>query len=208
MPDWDREEFLESVDFEALVRFASSLRNGMPCHIVDEILGHNNLVYDIEFEDTSLWVARIQILPRLYGCAEQPISETVRKYLFESMVAAQTFARNKKSVFAPEIYTSFSGGDNPVGVPFMLMQKIDDLRLDEVIGHLPDKDLYTVFSDLAREMVSLASPHTSVRLVHYVKWEKTLKLVQWSPTLRCMMIRSNWTSVGHTIQWRTTSSPH
>ena len=158
MPEWDREEYLESIDFDALVDFASSLRDGMPCSIVEETFGHNNLVYDIEFEDSSRWIARIPILPRLYECDELRISETVQRYLLKSMVAAQIFARNIKNVFTPDIYTSFSDGKNPVGVPCMLMQKIDDYRLDEVIGHLPDNDLHTIFSDLAREMVSLASP--------------------------------------------------
>jgi hypothetical protein len=73
------------------------------------------------------------------------------------MIAAQTYARMKKSVFAPAIYKSVVDS-NSVGVPFILMQKINDSRFDEIIGHLPNKELRTIFSDLAREMVSLASP--------------------------------------------------
>src|SRR6202044_3153433 len=64
----------------------------------------------------------------------------------------------KKSVFAPDIYSTCLDGKNSVGVPFILMQKIDDWRLDEIIGHMTEEKLRIIFSDLAREMVSLASP--------------------------------------------------
>jgi hypothetical protein len=154
----DREEYLEHIDFEALVDVASSLRNGMPCEIINEYLGHYNLVYYIEFEDTLQWVARIPLIHRHYICEDEALEETVQQYLFKSMIAAHTFARMKKSVFAPGIHASFVNGDNPVGVPFVLMQHSGEFRLDETIGHMHEAILRPVFSDLAREMVSLASP--------------------------------------------------
>lgn len=158
MPEWDREAFLEQIDFDQLVAVASSLRHGMPCKIVGETLGHYNLVYYIEFEDTTQWVARIPLLYRQYICDDEVLEENVQQYLFKSVIAAQKFARMKKSVFAPAIYASFVDIDNPVGVPFILMQKISGLQLSETIGHMPETSLRAVFSDLAREMVSLASP--------------------------------------------------
>jgi hypothetical protein len=154
----DREEYLEQIDFEALADVASSLRNGMPCEIIGEYLGHYNLIYYVEFEDTLQWVARIPLIHRHYICDDKAIEEKVQQYLFKSMIAAHTFARMNKSVFAPAIHASFVDGDNPVGVPFILMQRLGDCRLDETIGHMHETGLRPVFSDLAREMVSLASP--------------------------------------------------
>lgn len=158
LPEWDREDYLELIDFENLVAYASSMRDGMPCSIVDEWHGQYNLVYDIEFEDSSQWIARIPLVYRQYQCDDEIMEQTVQRYLLESMVAAQLYARMKKSVFAPDIYSTCLDGKNSVGVPFILMQKIDDWRLDEIIGHMTEEKLRIIFSDLAREMVSLASP--------------------------------------------------
>jgi hypothetical protein len=158
MPQYDREEFLEQVDFDQLLIVASSLRNGMPCEITGETLGHYNLVYYVEFEDTAQWVARIPLLYRQYMCDNEVLEEEVQQRLFKSTVAAQTFARMEKGVFAPAIYTSFLDCDNPVGIPFILMAKVNGWQLSESIGHLTEAGLRPIFSDLAREMVSLVSP--------------------------------------------------
>jgi hypothetical protein len=157
-PEWDREEFLESIDFDNLVSISSSFRSGIRCRIASEYFGQENLVYEIEFEDGVAWIARIPMLDRQYKCDEPVLEDTIQRYLFRSMIAAQTFARIKKDVFAPVIHAAFFNSDNPVGVPFALMQKIEGERLDETIGHQTDATLRIVFSDLAREMVSLASP--------------------------------------------------
>jgi hypothetical protein len=159
IPEWDREDYLEAIDFDGLVNLASSLRDGMPCEIVEEYLGAYNLIYYVEFEDSVQWVARIPIIDRIYECGDRQAGNKVRRVLFESMIAAQTFARVKKGVFAPTIYASFPDDENDADVPFAFMQKITaPWRLDEVIGHMSIPALRPVFSDLAREMVSLASP--------------------------------------------------
>ena len=156
-PDWDREQFLEQVDFDNLVAIASSMRDGTPCEIVGEHLGMYNCVYYLVFEDGTQWVARIPLMMRQFQCDDEETESLVQHQLFKSMIASQTFARRKKGVFAPTIYGSFVDGNNPVGVPFILMQTIVGWRTDEVIGHM-NEELRPVFSDLAREMVSLASP--------------------------------------------------
>src|SRR5579862_1608481 len=158
MPEWDREEYLNLIDFDNLASICTSLRDGMPCTIVEEYFGQYNLVYDVEFQDGFRWIARMPLMYRLYKCDDRALEKKVQKMLFESMLAAQTFARMKKSVFAPAIYSAFPNDDNPTGVPFFLMQKLGDWRLDETIGHKSGSALRTTFSDLAREMVSLASP--------------------------------------------------
>ena len=157
-PDWDREHFLEQVDFDSLVAVASSFRNGMSCEIAEEHLGMYNCVYYLAFEDGTQCIARIPLMFRQFQCDDEETEELVQHQLFKSMIASQTFARRKKGVFAPTIYGSFLDGNNPVGVPFILMQTIVGLRTDEVIGHMHDEVLRPVFSDIAREMVSLASP--------------------------------------------------
>jgi len=168
-PEWDIENYLEQINFDNLCTVASNLRGGVACKITGETFGHYNLIYFVEFEDDVQWVARIPLLWRQYTCDDKSVEEAVQRRLFESMVAAQTYARVKKGVFAPEIYAAFMDKDNPVGVPFVFMKRILESywvneenigfwRLDENIGHMQDGPLRTVFRDLAREMVSLASP--------------------------------------------------
>src|SRR5271156_4355962 len=136
-PEWDREEYLEQIDFDNLCTVASNLRGSIACKITGEKFGQYNLVYFIEFEDDVQWVARIPLLWRQYTCDNKSVEEAVQTRLFESMVAAQTYARVKKSVFAPEIYAAFMDKDNPVGVPFVFMKRIPESSWvqDENIGY-------------------------------------------------------------------------
>src|SRR5436190_14196404 len=97
-PEWDREEFLESIDFDHLISVCSSLRNGIRCRIADEYLGDENLVYEVKFEDDWCCIARIPMLFRKYHCDDPVLEGEVRAYLFKSMIAAQTYARTKKDV--------------------------------------------------------------------------------------------------------------
>ena len=157
-PEWDREQFLEYIDFDGLLAVASSMRGGMHCEIAEEHLGMYNCIYYIVFEDNTQWIARIPLLYRQFQCEDEETEEFVQRQLFKSMVASQAFARQKKGVFAPAIQVSFIDGNNPVGVPFLLMQTIVGRRTDEVIGHMYGEALRPVFRDIAREMVSLASP--------------------------------------------------
>ena len=159
-PDWDRENYLEEIDFNGLVNITSSLRDGMFCEIVAEYFGHYNLVYRIQFEDGVQWIARIPLPFRLYeSLVDKKVEKRVQRYLFESMVAAQIYARIKKGVFTPAIYGAFPDSENEVGVPFILLQDMDPgLQFNENIGHFTAEKLRLIFSDLAREMISLASP--------------------------------------------------
>jgi len=157
-PEPEREEYLNTINFDNLVKIASSLRDGISCEIISEHLGMYNLVYTLRFADDAQWVARIPIPFRQFTATDLIVEREIQNRLFISMIAGQTFAKERKGVFAPSIYASFTDADNPVGVPFLFMQRITGWRLDEVIGHMTEPQLRPVFSDLAREMISLASP--------------------------------------------------
>jgi hypothetical protein len=157
-PEEDREEYLNNVDFDSLVCIASSLRSGLSCQITGEYLGTYNCIYYLRFADDTRWVARIPIPFRQFTADDPIIEQNIQNRLFKSTIAAQTYAKEIKGVFAPSIYASFADADNPVGVPFIFMQLINGVRLDESIGHMTERGLRPVFNNLAREMISLASP--------------------------------------------------
>lgn len=57
-------QFIESINKEALVDFASSLRHNQPCTLSDKFsVGSFNLVRKIQFNDGVEWVARLRMPP-------------------------------------------------------------------------------------------------------------------------------------------------
>ncbi|QDS68811.1 hypothetical protein FKW77_006212 [Venturia effusa] len=54
--------FLRSVDWQALLKYAASVRNGVECTLLSHIgLGHNHMVRILRFTDEVQWVARLRL---------------------------------------------------------------------------------------------------------------------------------------------------
>ena len=53
-------QFLEAVNWDALLTIASKCRNGMSCSLSSKFsVGHFNMTRRIDFDDGSRWVARL-----------------------------------------------------------------------------------------------------------------------------------------------------
>ncbi|POR35308.1 hypothetical protein TPAR_04517 [Tolypocladium paradoxum] len=111
---------------------ASSLRNGKPFRIFDTKMGSFNLCYFLEevdgdgtapFEnstkDRDRSVVRIPLIPRL-GCPEEKL---------RSEIATMKFISAKTSIRIPKLYGYSTTSDNPIGVPFMVIEYIDATEL-------------------------------------------------------------------------------
>lgn len=82
--------FLDGINKDALVDFASLLRDNRPCTLSDKFTsGCDHLVLKIEFNDGVKWVARLQ-LP--FKRATSPTLEDLRRSM-ESEVATMEFVR-------------------------------------------------------------------------------------------------------------------
>ena len=58
------DQFIDSISKEALVDFASSLRDNRPCMLSEEFsVGNFNLVRKIQFNDGVEWIARLRMPP-------------------------------------------------------------------------------------------------------------------------------------------------
>ena len=130
---------LYQIKTAALVSIASRLRNGIPCTIpalAPDAQGHlnpeeastqtggQNCNVDVEFQDGIVWLARIRLDdPSL---APKPI----QAYVFLSEVFTLKYLGNI-GIPVPEVfhYKTESSG-NPVGVPFLLMEKLKGAALD------------------------------------------------------------------------------
>ncbi|EEH35072.2 hypothetical protein PAAG_06119 [Paracoccidioides lutzii Pb01] len=128
---------LDQLDIDALTSLASSLRGGVPCsipalaadketvlrllvqHIVDM-----DFHFDINFRDGVVWDARI----RLPNDALPPLP--VQKHIFLSEMFTLKFLE-KTAVPAPRVYHYgwIDATDNPVGVSFVLLEKMGGRKL-------------------------------------------------------------------------------
>lgn len=116
---------MDLVNTRALAARASLVREGMPCLVPPlqhdraargSVMGGMNYHIDVRFDDGVTWIARI----RRRNAASPP--PALRDYMIRSEVATLMFLR-RTGVPAPKVH-DFALGDNPVGVGFILMDKI------------------------------------------------------------------------------------
>ena len=128
---------------EALVSLASSLRNGIGCIIparddgpegtlnIEKVscqMGGQNCHLDILFEDGVVWLARIRL--------DDPLlpPKPTQSYIALSEVSTLRYLETV-AIPSPEVYYFASDCcENPVGVTFVLMQKMHGKPLDWVLA--------------------------------------------------------------------------
>ncbi|KAK0667822.1 hypothetical protein QBC41DRAFT_395247 [Cercophora samala] len=117
---------LPNFNTAALAKRASKLRNGTPCvvHLPDYqdlMKGTRNYHLDVEFADGVTWIARIRQPPMNHAAPPPP---SVRSYLIQSEAATLRFLETT-AVPAPRVFGyGLEGPDNPVGVGYILMEKL------------------------------------------------------------------------------------
>jgi hypothetical protein len=122
----------------ALVSAASKARDGLQCivpalersakgqlnlELIQSQMGGQNCHVDIEFEDGTVWLARIRL--------DDPLlpPKPTRTYIFMSEIATLRFLE-KTGVPAPKVYTyAAESSVNPVGASYMLMEKLPGVPL-------------------------------------------------------------------------------
>lgn len=115
------------INIDALIARASDLRQGMPCSVPpfqyerakrSSVMGGMNYHIEIEFEDGIKWLARI----RRFNATSPPAA--LRDYIFKSEIATLMFLE-KTAVPSPRVLGyALEGPDNPVGVSYMLIEKL------------------------------------------------------------------------------------
>lgn len=139
LPDGDiltrAKTFLQSVDWEALLKCAADARGGMQCSLMDHIgLGHHHMVRVIQFTDGTQWAARLR-LPPLEGEETLDIAKSI-----ECEISTMTLVRLKTSIPVPQVYKFDSSSKCSVKAPFMLMECLDgnagmDLAMEVPLEH-------------------------------------------------------------------------
>ncbi|KAI3339470.1 hypothetical protein F4824DRAFT_455494 [Ustulina deusta] len=129
---------IKRIDTAALGARASCLRDGMPCSIPplhhgranrSSVMGGMNYHVTICFDDGVEWIARIR---RFNATSPPPV---LRDYIVQSEVATLKFLEHT-AVPAPKVFDfALEGADNPVGVGYILMEKLPgkSLRWDHTV---------------------------------------------------------------------------
>lgn len=120
------------IDLEALARRASRLRHGMPCtaprpqydpETRSSVMGGMNYHIELCLDDGVSWIARI----RRFNATSPPAP--LRDYILRSEVVTLRFLQGT-AVPASKVYDfALEGPESPVGVGFILMDKLPDKSL-------------------------------------------------------------------------------
>ncbi|KAJ5716070.1 hypothetical protein N7493_007981 [Penicillium malachiteum] len=120
-------KLLLKINAPALLSQASQLRGGVTCSIPrslkydpetrDKVMGGMNYHLEIQFGDGVIWIVRIR-----RSNAASPPSE-LQSYILQSEVATLKFLSNI-NIPTPQVYHYETDENNPVGVPYILMEKM------------------------------------------------------------------------------------
>ncbi|KAI5859849.1 hypothetical protein GGS23DRAFT_264210 [Durotheca rogersii] len=118
---------IEKINTPALATRASHLRQGIPCSVPplrydraarSSVMGGMNYHIEIRFSDGVQWIARV----RRFNATSPPAG--LRDYIIQSEVATLKFLE-RTSIPAPRVFDfMLDHADNPVGVGYILMEKL------------------------------------------------------------------------------------
>jgi hypothetical protein len=118
----ERRKEVAEVDTDLLGSIASRLRAGLPCRYIqdeDAIGGGYNLIYEFEFSDGVLWIARVPSKVRALRPLEDPLSQQS----MQSMIDTVQYIIHNTSIPVPQIYGFDVSCENELGRPYVFMEK-------------------------------------------------------------------------------------
>ena len=158
-------KLIETINTPALEARASQLRQGIPCSVPplrydkatrSSVMGGMNYHIEVRFHDGVVWLARV----RRFNATSPP--PALRDYIIRSEVATLMFLQDETGVPAPKVYDyALEGPHNPVGVGFILFEKIPGKSLRWSVANQEQRT--KVMDQLADAFIEL-SKHTFDRL--------------------------------------------
>ena len=164
---------VQKINISALLSRASQLRDGMSCHLPQtleydkstrsSVMGGMNYNIEIQFEDGVSLLARI----RKFNATSPP--PDVRRHIMRSEIATLQFLE-KTNVPAPRVFDHSLEEENPIGVEYILMEKMPGKSLRWSLGSAEQarkviSQLADIYIELAafpfKSMGSLDQPGTS-----------------------------------------------
>jgi hypothetical protein len=148
------QETLKHIRLDALETRASEHRSGIPCHVnmTKFTFGGRNVVYEVEFNDNVIWIARIRVYESTY--------QTSRDLSLDSEATTLRYIKAHTScVPVPAVYGFDSQYDNPVRCPYMFMEA---MKGHQLLGRglkdfIPDPFKPKVYHQLANIILELST---------------------------------------------------
>ncbi|SRR5258707_9763292 len=126
-----RPQFVYTLEPKVLADYALSIRNsdpstseGEPLTCITElpIYGNKNVVFSITFSDGERWALRIPF---------PPYSELMEERM-RADIATMRLIQTRTEIPIPKIHAALPTVDSPLGVPFILMDWANGVRLEDV----------------------------------------------------------------------------
>ncbi|KAK9788190.1 putative Aminoglycoside phosphotransferase domain-containing protein [Seiridium cardinale] len=141
------ESFLGSVNWLALLDYASRKRAGTKCVLLPDIgLGQNHMVRIIEFTDGIRWVARLRLPPQVTADVNEDNRETMAKCEHATISVVQ----ERTSIQIPHVYAFEAQNDSDIGAPFMLMDCLEGNVGMDLGMQVPSEYKQSFFMGLAK----------------------------------------------------------
>ncbi|KAF2809234.1 uncharacterized protein BDZ99DRAFT_572022 [Mytilinidion resinicola] len=143
-----------NTDWDALLEYASKLRNGAECRLLPDIgMGANNMVRVIEFNDGKRWAARVR-MPHSLTRGGTTMLWDQAKEIFDNEVAFLNFMRQSSDIPVPAVYAHETTDAHGVHAPFILMECVEgnvgsDMFDNEAFFTFPDEQKATFFDSVA-----------------------------------------------------------
>lgn len=120
-------------------------------------------MFEIEFEDGVVWIARIQLPPirSTVTPGKDDELETTRQAILKSEIDTMRYVRSYTNIIVPEVFdfnVSRSAEDNNIGYPYILMEALKGRTIDgQIEDMVPEKYREKVFCGIAECLVQLSS---------------------------------------------------
>jgi hypothetical protein len=152
--DINAEKALPLIDCAALIQYAKDIHRrhikharNIECRLSDKYnMGGLHVVRLLDFEDGTTWLARLQLRKGTAESCQRLIADTIQ------------VVREQSKTRVPEVFGYDASYDNPVGVPFMILEYIPAITAmdsfggwDEHKGRIPQHfrtDYHTSMADI------------------------------------------------------------
>jgi hypothetical protein len=174
-------EVVNSMDFTALEELASSYHDGMTCQVLsDTSNGVYNMIFFLEFEDGTQWVARIAAS----STSRRPLDDPLSQESMLSMIATMTYVDQNTAIPVPQIYGYDVGCDNPLGRPYIFMSRLPGIQLsrldDKTIWQNPEKPLKRIIEQWGSIVAELATcQFETIGSLHRNEADSGYEIRQW-----------------------------
>ncbi|KAL4873120.1 hypothetical protein BDV12DRAFT_209107 [Aspergillus spectabilis] len=151
------QHFHNSVDWDALLKYATVARSGIDCKLLPDIgIGYNHMVRIIEFTDNIRWVARLRMpLP-----AKRESDSVLARIRMEREYNIIQLVRRETKIPTPEVHVLELESDS-VKAPFMLMDCLRGNVGMDLSMKIPPEHKLGVFTQMAAihiEMFNIRLP--------------------------------------------------